>query len=643
MIKRLVCTAILGVFASQFTLPGYAQPPEDLPENAKVELDGTLQVFIRENLEERTADYEYFLERSQGKAPVKLVFDGTHPSKLRSGVGIAVRGLVRKGRVEVTSANLEEGGSSESTPGPVESVVLDARSAVVVVVNLSDSAHEGSELANMQNYYFGSDNSMRDIYEQITFGQLMISGQTVGPVDVSETKAQACADPFGYASKWLSQAENENTGFSRYDYRHRIFAIPKNAGCGWTGYANVGCGSACTAFNKWSQDINTTAHEFGHNLGMAHAGTEAGQYYDLSSFMGYSLSNGVRALDAAHHWQMGWYPNFDSLSIDTVSSSGTYVVAPLKEFVPAGNAPSVLRIDVANGDPYFLSARVPEGYDSDLTFINSAALNGVNIHRYAGSGYDQTLRVAQLSNGQSYTDVLNNLTITQTARAADGTVTFTVDLGEGVCVESAPGLLISPSFATVGPDTSYDFDVDLTNNDSTSCSARTFDLSTNNGTLADASLNVIPGNPGSTKLTVPGGSVSGDINFTVSIVGESVSDNGTLSIDATGPVVQNLDGSYQRKGKNHRIRLSWSGNDDTGVASYQVYRGEDLITTTAQGSYTDSLATPIASTYSYEVKAIDLYGNVGAANATVSTTTTTGDDGGGGGSDKPCRGKKCNP
>ena len=641
MIKRLVCTAILGVFASQFTLPGYAQPPEDLPENANVELDGTLQVFIRENLEERTADYEYFLERSQGKAPVKLIFDGIHPSRLRSGVGIAVRGLVRKGRVEVTAANLEEGGSSESTPGPVQSVVLDARSAVVVVVNLSDIAHEGSELANMQNYYFGSDNSMRDIYEQITFGQLLISGQTVGPVDVAETKAQACADPFGYASKWLSQAENENAGFSRNDYRHRIFAIPKNAGCGWTGYANVGCGSACSAFNKWSQDINTTAHEFGHNLGMAHAGTEAGQYYDLSSFMGYSLSNGVRALDAAHHWQMGWYPNFDSLSIDTVSGSGTYVVAPLKEFAPAGNAPSVLRIDVANGDPYFLSARVPEGYDSDLTFINSAALNGVNIHRYAGSGYDQTLRVAQLSNGQSYTDVLNNLTITQTARAADGTVTFTVDLGEGVCVESAPGLLISPSFATVGPDTSYDFDVDLTNNDSTSCSARTFDLSTNNGTLADASLNVIPGNPGSTKLTVPGGSVSGDINFTVSIVGESVSDNGTLSIDATGPVVQNLTGTYQRKGKNHRVQLSWSGSDNTGVASYEVYRGGNRITTTTQGSYTDNLATPIEGTYNYEVRAVDLYGNIGAATATVSTTTT-GDDGGGGG-DKPCRGKKCNP
>ena len=208
-------------------------------------------------------------------------------------------------------------------------------------------------------------------------------------------------------------------------------------------------------------------------------------------------------------------------------------------------------------------------------------------------------------------------------------------------VESAPGLLISPSFATVGTDKSYDFDVDLTNNDSTSCSARTFNLSAINGSLADASLDVIPGNTGSTKLTVSGGNVSGDIDFIVSIVGESVSDNGTLSIDATGPVVQNLTGTYQRKGKNHRVQLSWSGSDNTGVASYEVYRGGNRITTTTQGSYTDNLATPIEGTYNYEVRAVDLYGNIGAATATVSTTTT-GDDGGGGG-DKPCRGKKCNP
>jgi hypothetical protein len=640
--KKLVCSIILGIFFSQFAVLGYSQAPKDLPENAKVELKGTLQVFIRENLKEQTADYEYFLERAQGKAPIKLIFDGTHPSQLRSGVGIAVRGLVRKGRVEVTSANIEEGGSSESTPGPVESIVLDARSAVVVIVNLSDSAHTGSELANMQDYYFGPDNSMRDIYEKITFSQLTISGQTVGPIDVSATKSQACADPFGYASGWLSQAESENPGFNRNDYRHRIFAIPKEAGCGWTGYANVGCGGSCSAFNKWSQDINTTAHEFGHNLGMAHAGTEAGQYSDLSSFMGYSLSNGVRALDAAHHWQMGWYPNFNSLSIDTVGSSGTYQIAPLKEFEPAGTAPSILRIDVANGEPYFLSARISEGYDSDLTFINSTALNGVNIHRYAGTGYDQTMRVAQLSNGQAYTDDLNNLTVTQTGRETDGRVTFTVDLGEGVCVESAPGLSISPSFATVGPDTSYEFRVDLINNGSTSCSEKTFNLNATGGSLADSSLIVAPGSQVSTLLTVSGVSNSGDIGFTVSVAGEPVSDSGTLTIDATKPVVQNLAGTYQRKGKNHRVQLSWSGSDNTGIDSYQVSREGVLRTKTTQSSYTDSLATPVESAYLYEVKAVDVYGNVGAAIVTVSTTG--GDDGGGGGgNDKPCRGKKCNP
>jgi hypothetical protein len=563
---------------------------------------------------------------------------------MRSGVGIAVRGLVRQGKVEVTSANIEEGGpSSPSTTGPGEAAVLDQRSAAVVIVNFSDLSHSGTEIANMQDYYFGATDSMRDIYEKITFGQVLISGQVVGPINVSQSQSAACDNPFSYASAWLSQAESEIPGFNRNDYRHRIFAIPRSANCGWTGYANVGCGSACSAFNRWSQDINTTAHEMGHNLGMAHAGTSAGQYHDYSSFMGYSLSNGVRGLDGAHHWQMGWYPDFDILSVDTVSSSGEYRVAPLRELTPASNAPSIIRIDVANGDPYFLSARVPEGYDADLTFLNSAALNGVNIHRYAGSGYDQTLRVAQLSNGGSYTDSLNNLTITQTAQAADGTVTLTVDLGEAECVEAAPVLSLSPSFATVGPNADYDFSVSVTNSDSASCNTRTFFLSADNGTFGNSSLTVTPGTQQSTPLTVPSGSASGDLGFTVSVDNASVTTSGTLTTDADKPVVTNLSGSYARKGKNHRIQLAWSGSDNSGVDTYQVYRGGQLRTTTSQSSYTDSLPRSVANSYTYEVMATDLYGNDSdMATITVSTGgSNDGDDGDGGGNDKPCRGKKC--
>ena len=350
--NKFIFSTLLGLFSLQFALVGYSQPPNGLPENARVELKGTLQVFIRENLEEQTAEYDYFLERGKGKGPVKLTFLGAQPSELRSGVGIEIRGQVRNGNVEVTAANIEEGtGSSGTESGATEAFNLDERSALVIIVNVSDVSHTSTDLENMTNYYFGSSNSMADMYEQITFGQLLINGPVLGPIDVSQTANEVCINPFTYASSWLSQAEAAY-GINRNDYRHRIFAVPRNLSgpdCGWTGYANVGCGTSCSAFNRWSHDINTTSHEFGHNLQFAHSGVGTNQYADMSSFMGYSTSNGVRALDGAHHWQAGWYESIDTLSADTIQSPGPYDVAPLAEGTPSNSAPSIYRIEIAGG------------------------------------------------------------------------------------------------------------------------------------------------------------------------------------------------------------------------------------------------------------------------------------------------------
>lgn len=639
---KFIFGALLGVFCIQFSIPGYSQAPDSLPENARLELSGTLQVFIRENLQARTAEYDYFLERGQGKSPVRLIFSDTHPSQLRSGVGIAVRGLVRNGGVEVTAANIEEGAdSSGSGSASAEAFTLDSRSALVVIVNLSDQSHSGTQVANMNDYYFGASASMADMYEKITFGQLMITGQVVGPITVSQSSSEICNNPFNYASSWLTQAESQ-FGINRSDFRHRIFAVPRSMSCGWTGYANVGCGNSCNAFNRWSDDINTTSHEFGHNINLAHAGVGSNQYADYSSFMGYSVSSGVRALDGAHHWQMGWYENINALNTETIQGSGTYDVAPLTEVTPSASGPSLYRIDVATGHPYFLSARTAQGYDSDLTTLNSAALTGVNIHRYIGSGYGQTDRVAQLSNGESYIDSQNTLVITQLSRAVDGTVTFSVDLGEGECVESPPGLSINPSFQTVGPGESYDFPVNMVNNDSTACSPRMFNLYTTAGNLSPDSLTIAPGTQASSSLTITGG-LSGEIVAAVSVPGESTSGvTATLTVDATPPTVQNLLGTYERKGKNHRVQLSWDGSDQSGIGSYEIFRDGVSRAMTSQSSYTDSLPKPPAAAYTYHVRAVDIHGNEAESGSISVSTGSGGDgDGGGGGNDKPCRGKKC--
>ena len=646
--KKFILSTFWGLFSLHFALVGYSQPPNGLPENARVELKGTLQVFIRENLEEQTAEYDYFLERGKGKGPVKLMFLGAHPSELRSGMGIAIRGQVRNGNVEVTAANIEEGaGSSGTESGPGAAFTLDERRALVVIVNVSDVSHTPTDLENMTNYYFGSSNSMADMYKQISFGQLLINGEVLDPINVSQTANEVCINPFIYAGEWLTQAEAAY-GINRNDYRHRIFAVPRNLSgpdCGWTGYANVGCGTACSAFNRWSHDINTTSHELGHNLQFAHSGVGTNQYADMSSFMGYSTTSGVRALDGAHHWQAGWYESIDTLSSDTIQSSGTYDIAPLAEGAPSNSAPSIYRIEIAGEDDYFLSARVAQGYDSGLNTLNNAALNGLNIHRYAGSGYDQTLRVAQLGDGGFYTDATNNITITQVSRANDGTVTFTVDMGEGECVASSPGLSMNTTFQTVGPGESYDFPVTLTNNDSAFCSPRTFSLSTTPGLLSpDSVTNLAPGTQGDSTLTLTGGD-TGEIVADVSVNDEqgTSSVRAILTVDSTAPTIDALSGTYERKGKNHRVQLSWSGRDDSGIDRFEIIRGTTDVGVTSQTSYTDSLPRSPDPVYEYTVWAYDVNGNSDFTTISVSTTGGNDGDDGGGGNDKPCRGKKCNP
>jgi chitodextrinase len=72
------------------------------------------------------------------------------------------------------------------------------------------------------------------------------------------------------------------------------------------------------------------------------------------------------------------------------------------------------------------------------------------------------------------------------------------------------------------------------------------------------------------------------------------------------------------------VQLSWgAANDNIGVVGYRVYRGGALVGTTASLSYLDSLLQP-QTQYSYEVRAYDAAGNVGAP-ATASVTTPGAD------------------
>ncbi|WP_199731753.1 DUF4832 domain-containing protein [Cohnella endophytica] len=77
------------------------------------------------------------------------------------------------------------------------------------------------------------------------------------------------------------------------------------------------------------------------------------------------------------------------------------------------------------------------------------------------------------------------------------------------------------------------------------------------------------------------------------------------------------------------VSLSWGAStDNVGVTGYDVYRGGNLVGSTASTSYTDT-GLNASTAYSYTVKAKDAAGNVSPASNTLNVTTSASGGGGG--------------
>jgi arylsulfatase A-like enzyme/chitodextrinase len=137
------------------------------------------------------------------------------------------------------------------------------------------------------------------------------------------------------------------------------------------------------------------------------------------------------------------------------------------------------------------------------------------------------------------------------------------------------------------------------------------------GTVAGSSVTVSPKITTTYILTATNsqGSVSASTTVTV-----------TLAPDTTPPTVPtNLTATAISP---TQITLSWSpstdpaiaGQNTSGVAGYQIFRGGTQIATATQASYTDVGLTP-STQYSYAIAALDGAGNVSTPSPPVTATT----------------------
>ena len=118
-----------------------------------------------------------------------------------------------------------------------------------------------------------------------------------------------------YDWAYAAEAAAQAAGIDFSKYQHRVFVLPHYSSlpaCTWAGVANVGCGTFCRAWIAEAESPMVTAHELGHNLNMAHAGTDPendgtinAAYGDSSNPMG--SSRAWHLFNGAHANQLGWF------------------------------------------------------------------------------------------------------------------------------------------------------------------------------------------------------------------------------------------------------------------------------------------------------------------------------------------------
>jgi gametolysin peptidase M11/alpha-galactosidase-like protein len=374
---------------------------------------------------------------------------------------------------------------------------------LVIVANFSDKS-VGCPIAAIDDVMFRNvqDKSVDDLYREMSRTQVSFSGSVVGPYSLAAASTDAC-DINGWAAAAEAAASSsvDVSGYAR-----KVYVMPSNS-CPAAGVGEVGV----TPSKAWvfTCDIaDVYAHELGHNLGMQHAATPAGEYADDSDVMG-QAEGLLRQVNAPHKLEMGWIP--DSQAV-VITADGQYDVAPSELDPITAAAPQALKVFKADSNEYYyLSYRSGIGFDANLACC--AYLDRLSVHRWAGPG-SKTYRLAVLADGETFADPATGFSVTQ-VRHDSQTSIAQVHVGNG-CGATAPSLMLTPRDQSGPGGTTASYEVTVVNNDPAGCMPSTFALNANlptawAGGLSPSTLQLSAGASGHATLSVtaPSSATSG--------------------------------------------------------------------------------------------------------------------------------------
>jgi hypothetical protein len=480
-----------------------------------VRLHGEMEVAIEDGREGSRMHYGLV----SGDKRLALHFADDPPENLLTGISVNIEGVQLGDAVALMSSGTTAAATATVSILPN---TFGAQKTLVILVNFQDLATQPYSPSSAYDVTF---TTVSNFYRNNSFQQTWLTGDVAGwyTIPVSSTTCSTSS------IQTYAQSAAQNAGYVLSNYNHFIYAFPQLSACSFAGTSSLG-GNPSYSWINGSYYLQVVAHEFGHQLGLYHShslscgtavyatsGCSASEYGDTLDVIGGSHYNDFTA---AQKERLGWLNYGSQPPITTVSSSGTYPLAP---YETQDTLPKALKIAVANGT-YYLESRQAIGDDAGLTG-NANVLGGILLHNYtAGSANSSYLLNATpggswtspaLSAGKSYTDSTAGVTIAPLSVTSTG-ASVQVTYGALPCTQTNPSISnVGPS-NSVAPGSPANFAVTVRNNDSSGCSSSTYALTyaTPSGWAAAysaASVTLAPGASASTSLqvTAPSGTPNG--------------------------------------------------------------------------------------------------------------------------------------
>lgn len=446
-------SAIAWQSASAWFIPRGALQPVDAPAET---YEGTLELFVAEDLAAGHAAYHYTLTTSAG--PLQLVFDGEPPAGFVNGAVVRVSGAREGDTVAVDGPVAALDGSSSSTvlvsaPGQGTGV----RRLAVVPFNFTNDRSRPFSRSYFNGIVFTNTRSARSYFAEQSKGLVTLEGTTFDWVELDYSNDTCDHRNWALAAKQaLADRGVDVTSYSNF-----VFAFPQTRNCPWRGLGHL---PGPNAWINGTPGLRTAVHELGHNFGAHHASTivcrrdgvrvalsancSRKEYGDPFTTMGGAERRHDHNLHLA---QLGYLPTDATRTITTGGTYGLYHTL-------SSDGTRVLRIPRGDGTFLYLEYRRPYGTLFDNFSTTDPVVRGLSI-RIGGdwTRITQSLLIdtrpgtstfadAALREGRSFRDYLSRIKIT-TIDVRKRKVIVKITFPSDTTPPSAPG-----SFTATGSD-----------------------------------------------------------------------------------------------------------------------------------------------------------------------------------------------